>query len=103
MLKKKITILLILIFITLNSFSLEIKEVNKIISSFLNNGNYVYVERKTKTVYYPKSSIIQFSIEGNLLKFMWQDNGNDYETEKIDINKFQIQIDENKNIIIQEK
>ncbi len=103
MLKKKITFLLILIFITLNSFSLEIKEVNKIISSFLNNGNYVSVERKIKTVYYPKSSIIQFSIEGNLLKFMWQDNGNDYETEKIDINKFQIQIDENKNIIIQEK
>ena len=103
MLKKKITFLLILIFINLNSFSLEIKEVNKIISSFLNNGNYVSVELKTKTVYYPKSSIIQFSIEGNLLKFMWQDNGNDYETEKIDINKFQIQIDENKNIIIQEK
>ena len=103
MFKKKLLFLIIIAFFTVSSFSLEKTEVQKIISKFLNDGNYVLVERKIKTVYYPKTSIIQFSIEGNLLKFMWQDNGNDYETEKIDINKFSIEIDENKNIIIQEK
>ena len=103
MFKKKLLFLIIIAFFTVSSFSLEKTEVQKIISNFLNDGNYVLVERKIKTVYYPKSSIIQFSIEGNLLKFMWQDNGNDYETEKIDIKKFSIEIDENKNIIIQEK
>ena len=100
MFKKKLLFLIIIAFFTVSSFSLEKTEVQKIISNFLNDGNYVLVERKIKTVYYPKTSIIQFSIEGNLLKFMWQD---DYEREKIDIKKFSIEIDENKNIIIQEK
>ena len=101
--KKLICIISVLLLFGTSLFAELKDDIQKVITDFLNNGGYVLVERKSRVVYYPSKSIAQFSIEGGFLKFLYQDSGNDLESEKIDLKKFSIESDEKKNIIIKEK
>ena len=101
--KKRRFVIVILAIMSVSLFADSHDDVRNVIAKFLNNGGYVLVERKSKIVYYPSKAIAQFSIEGGFLKFLYQDSGNDLESEKIDLKKFTIEADDKDNIIIKEK
>ena len=75
----------------------------KSIAAFLNEGHYMLVNTKSEAIFYPRTSLAQFSLNGDTITYFWLDSGNDYEYGKISLKNHTIRVDEKKNLIIEKK
>ena len=110
---KRILAFIALAFTASLAFSADMNsDAMKSIVSFLNEGHYMLLNTKSEAIFYPRTSLAQISLNGDMITYFWLDSGNDYEVGQLEQlrkhGKFSlkyrtIRVDEKKNLIIEEK
>lgn len=72
------------------------------ISDFLNKGNYIAVQKKSETIYYPKSILTRLECNSNKFTFYYAEKEFEYDDESFNYTKTDITLDANNNLIIKD-
>lgn len=104
---KKIISFLLIFLCTVFCFAEVFPGSDKIVETFYKNGIYVkYIKNQNNIYYVPKDTVAAIQIDEKKIVFQWNDNdaiGNDEDEEEFYFSKWNIESDEDGNIVISRK
>lgn len=97
---KKLMLAALFAVVGLTAFADEAMQTK--IANFLNKGNYIAVQKKAETIYYPKSILTRLECNSNKFTFYYAEKEFEYDDESFNYTKTDISLDANNNLIIKD-